>query len=220
MGQQALRCNVIAGKQVLLRLLAWCTRQISDNAVLQYGLLAGGLADGSICLWNPAAIIDGSGQSSLLTKMQKHTGAVSILAHLQHTTCTASVVHRHHQHQPTSHDVQVKGLEFNTFSPNLLASGAADGELCIWDVANPAQPSLYPALKVRAPLPQKHHPLSLLGPFDGSLDRIILCCSTFCVTLSRCYAGNPACCSLSCMQHHHCVLLPAHVCRSVRLFLG
>lgn len=45
---------------------------------------------------------------------------------------------------------QVKGLEFNSFSPNLLASGAADGELCIWDVANPAQPSLYPALKVGA----------------------------------------------------------------------
>lgn len=57
---------------------------------------------------------------------------------------------------PTAHSegsfhvfvLQVKGLEFNSFSPNLLASGAADGELCIWDVANPAQPSLYPALKV------------------------------------------------------------------------
>jgi protein transport protein SEC31 len=32
-------------------------------------------------------------------------------------------------------------------SPNLLASGGADGELCIWDVGNPAQPSLYPAMK-------------------------------------------------------------------------
>ena len=41
----------------------------------------------------------------------------------------------------------MKGLEFNAFSPNLLASGAADGDLCIWDLANPAQPSLYPALK-------------------------------------------------------------------------
>lgn len=45
---------------------------------------------------------------------------------------------------------QVKGLEFNSFSPNLLASGATDGELCIWDVANPSQPSLYPGLKVGA----------------------------------------------------------------------
>ena len=32
-------------------------------------------------------------------------------------------------------------------SPNLLASGGADGELCIWDVGNPAAPSLYPAMK-------------------------------------------------------------------------
>lgn len=45
------------------------------------------------------------------------------------------------------HDAKVKGLEFNTFSPNLLASGAADGDLCIWDVAKPMQPSMYPALK-------------------------------------------------------------------------
>ena len=44
--------------------------------------------------------------------------------------------------------LQVKGLEFNGFSPNLLASGGADGDLCIWDVGNPAQPSLYPAMKV------------------------------------------------------------------------
>lgn len=46
--------------------------------------------------------------------------------------------------------LQVKGLEFNSFSPNLLASGAADSDLCIWDLAKPATPSLYPALKVRA----------------------------------------------------------------------
>jgi hypothetical protein len=53
--------------------------------------------------------------------------------------------------------LQVRGLEFNAFSPNLLASGAADGELCIWDVANPAQPSLYPALKVGLDWKQQHN---------------------------------------------------------------
>ena len=85
---------------------------------MQYGLLAGGLVDGSVCIWNPARIVghapDTSGQ--LLCRLQKHAGAV-------------------------------RGLEFNPFSPNLLASGGADGELCIWDVGNPAQPSLYPAMK-------------------------------------------------------------------------
>jgi protein transport protein SEC31 len=45
----------------------------------------------------------------------------------------------------------VKGLQFNPFSTNLLASGAADGELCVWDVASPGAPSLYPALKGTGP---------------------------------------------------------------------
>ena len=44
--------------------------------------------------------------------------------------------------------LQVRGLEFNAGAPNLLASGAEDGELCIWDLASPTTPSLYPALKV------------------------------------------------------------------------
>ncbi|KAG7674441.1 hypothetical protein KSW81_000096 [Nannochloris sp. 'desiccata'] len=92
----------------------------ADHAAYPYGLLAGGLADGSVCIWNPARIIGQPGgadtRGQLLCRLQKHQGPV-------------------------------RGLEFNPFSPNLLASGAADGELCIWDVANPAQPSLYPAMK-------------------------------------------------------------------------
>lgn len=44
--------------------------------------------------------------------------------------------------------VQVKGLAFNQLSPNLLASGGADGDLIIWDVANPRKPTAFPALKV------------------------------------------------------------------------
>ena len=91
---------------------------------MPHGLIAGGLVDGSVNLYNPARIIgspigaepsDGSG-GALITKMQKHTGPV-------------------------------RGLAFNAFSPNLLASGAEDGELCIWDLAKPATPSLYPPLK-------------------------------------------------------------------------
>jgi hypothetical protein len=50
---------------------------------------------------------------------------------------------------------QVKGLQFNAFSPNLLASGAGDGDLCIWDLSNPSVPSLYPALKVNHPPPAR-----------------------------------------------------------------
>lgn len=86
---------------------------------MQNGLLGGGLADGSVCIWNPAQIIGRSSPGTgnpMLARLQKHQGAV-------------------------------RGLEFNPFAANLLASGAADGELCIWDVGNPSQPSLYPAMK-------------------------------------------------------------------------
>lgn len=43
---------------------------------------------------------------------------------------------------------QVHGLEFNAFTPNLLASGADDGEICIWDISNLAEPTHFPPLKV------------------------------------------------------------------------
>lgn len=43
---------------------------------------------------------------------------------------------------------QVRGLEFSTISPNLLASGADEGEICIWDLAAPTEPSHFPPLKV------------------------------------------------------------------------
>lgn len=46
------------------------------------------------------------------------------------------------------HYVQVRGLEFNGFTPNLLASGADEGEICIWDIAKPSEPSHFPPLKV------------------------------------------------------------------------
>ena len=48
-------------------------------AALQYGIIGGGLADGSICLWDPAPLVEGSGANPLLSKMQKHAGAVGWL---------------------------------------------------------------------------------------------------------------------------------------------
>lgn len=55
-----------------------------------------------------------------------------------------------HMRSSVNPAVQVRGLEFNGLSPNLLASGGSDGELCIWDVAVPSAPNLYPGLKARA----------------------------------------------------------------------
>lgn len=48
---------------------------------IQTGIIAGGLADGSVCLWDPDIIMDktakAESRSALLAKLQKHTGAVS-----------------------------------------------------------------------------------------------------------------------------------------------
>ena len=53
--------------------------------------------------------------------------------------------------------MQVRGLEFNVITPNLLASGGDDGDIFIWDLIDPASPSHFPALKVG-------HLVSFLSP--------------------------------------------------------
>ncbi|XP_058078793.1 protein transport protein SEC31 homolog B-like isoform X2 [Magnolia sinica] len=81
------------------------------------GLIAGGLVDGSINIWNPLTLIHSDDvDGALVRRLQKHSGPV-------------------------------RGLEFNINSPNLLASGAEEGELYIWDLSNPADPTHYPPLK-------------------------------------------------------------------------
>ncbi|KAJ7547293.1 hypothetical protein O6H91_08G078700 [Diphasiastrum complanatum] len=98
--------------------LSWGRTNIGSG--FPYGVIAGGLVDGIIYLWNPAKLISGDAtepdNDALLAQLQKHTGAV-------------------------------RGLEFNDIAPNLLASGAEDGELCIWDLSDPHTPSHFPSLK-------------------------------------------------------------------------
>ncbi|XP_039030970.1 protein transport protein SEC31 homolog B-like [Hibiscus syriacus] len=81
------------------------------------GLIAGGLVDGNIDLWNPLNLIRSmSSEQALVGHLSRHKGPV-------------------------------RGLEFNAITPNLLASGANDGEICIWDLSAPSQPSHFPPLK-------------------------------------------------------------------------
>lgn len=47
-----------------------------------------------------------------------------------------------------SFTAKVRGLEFNTLNPNLLASGTEEGDICIWDISKPSEPSHFPPLKV------------------------------------------------------------------------
>ncbi|XP_023523553.1 protein transport protein SEC31 homolog B-like [Cucurbita pepo subsp. pepo] len=89
----------------------------SGSEQFSLGLIAGGLVDGNIDIWNPLALIrPEAGETPLVGHLSRHKGPV-------------------------------RGLEFNTITPNLLASGADDGEICIWDLANPSQPIHFPPLK-------------------------------------------------------------------------
>ncbi|KAL1564370.1 Protein transport protein Sec31B [Salvia divinorum] len=84
------------------------------------GLIAGGLVDGNIGLWNPKPLIckEGSDTSdnTLVTNLTRHKGPV-------------------------------RGLEFNSITPHLVASGADEGDISIWDLTKPLEPNHFPALK-------------------------------------------------------------------------
>ena len=58
--------------------------------LLQHGLIAGGLADGSIAIWDAQQILKGRAESALLAKEAKHHGAVSTPA-LQSGMCCSSL---------------------------------------------------------------------------------------------------------------------------------
>ncbi|XP_022899190.1 protein transport protein SEC31 homolog B-like [Olea europaea var. sylvestris] len=87
------------------------------------GLIAGGLVDGNIGLWNPNNLICSD------TKKGSETSESALVGQL------------------SKHRGPVRGLEFNVLSPNLLGSGADEGEIYIWDVTKPSEPSHFPPLK-------------------------------------------------------------------------
>ncbi|CAL5400811.1 unnamed protein product [Camellia sinensis] len=91
----------------------------SPSEEFSLGLIAGGLVDGNIAIWNPLSLIRRTSEASenaLVSQLLRHRGPV-------------------------------RGLEFNALSPNHLASGADEGDICIWDIASPAEPTHFPPLK-------------------------------------------------------------------------
>ncbi|XP_052211325.1 protein transport protein SEC31 homolog B-like [Diospyros lotus] len=96
--------------------LSW-GKNLSGSEEFSLGLIAGGLVDGNIAIWNPRALIRSeASESALVTQLSKHKGPV-------------------------------RGLEFNALLPNHLATGADEGEIYIWDIAKPDEPTHFPPLK-------------------------------------------------------------------------
>ncbi|KAG1730307.1 hypothetical protein EDB19DRAFT_1740751 [Suillus lakei] len=74
------------------------------------GVIAAGMENGELALWDPAKIIVNSDVSeSLILRNTTHTGPV-------------------------------RGLDFNPIQTNLLSSGAINGEVYIWDLNDPSTP--------------------------------------------------------------------------------
>ncbi|XP_076887936.1 protein transport protein SEC31 homolog B-like isoform X1 [Bidens hawaiensis] len=95
--------------------LAWGKSSGSDE--FSPGLIAGGLVDGNIGVWNPRVLMSSEeSESAFVQQLSRHKGPV-------------------------------RGLDFCTLSPNHLASGAEEGEICIWDLTKPTEPTHFPPLK-------------------------------------------------------------------------
>ncbi|PWA83548.1 transducin family protein / WD-40 repeat family protein [Artemisia annua] len=97
--------------------LSWGRSPGSDGGGFDLGIVAGGLVDGNIGIWNPNLLISSEeNESAFVQQLSRHKGPV-------------------------------RGLEFSGLSPNHLASGAEEGEICIWDIAKPTEPTHFPPLK-------------------------------------------------------------------------
>ncbi|CAH9098983.1 unnamed protein product [Cuscuta epithymum] len=103
--------------------LSW-GKPLSISEDFSMGLIAGGLVDGKIGLWNPKRLI-----SSSECGEGPEAAGEAFVGHL------------------SNHSGPVRGLEFNSFTSNLIASGADEGKICIWDITNPMEPTHFPFLK-------------------------------------------------------------------------
>ncbi|KAJ8907166.1 hypothetical protein NDN08_003648 [Rhodosorus marinus] len=98
--------------------LSWggIAQDLSDS----FGLVAGGMEDGAVQIWDVQALSRGN-------QGDRYRGLVFQTSPDQR------------QHQGA-----VAGLQFNELNPAMLASGAADGSLCVWDLGNGGNPSIVP----------------------------------------------------------------------------
>ena len=92
--------------------LAWGLKG-SSSGEYRHGLLAGGMVDGSVRLYNPSAIMQAAA----------------------HEECVVANV-------AGKHTAAVRGVDFNPLLENVLATASTDNEIFVWDLAKmSAEPS-------------------------------------------------------------------------------
>jgi protein transport protein SEC31 len=106
--------------------VAWGMKGI--NAEFSHGLIAGGMSDGAVNIWNAGAIINKAPASSPPTPSTASAPSSS--------TPSPALLSRSTQ----QHSGAVKSLQFHPTQPNLLASGGNDGIVLVWDLQDVRQP--------------------------------------------------------------------------------
>lgn len=87
------------------------------------GLIAGGLSDGTVRVWDAAGLLRPATDAAA----RDPNRALLLPANA-----------------PAKHKGPVNDVNFNYFVPTLLATGGADGQLLVWDLSNPASPTINP----------------------------------------------------------------------------
>ncbi|RCH81339.1 protein transport protein S31, partial [Rhizopus stolonifer] len=101
-----------------------------------YGVIAGGMENGELTLYDPSKILDGKSEEE-----------AKIMANATHTG-------------------QIRGLDFNKFQHNLLASAGSNNEVYIWDLTNPNTPY------TPGPKSQKADDITTVG-WNGQVQHIL-----------------------------------------------
>eukprot|EP00943_MAST-04B_sp_MAST-4B-sp1_P004416 g4416.t1 len=121
----------------------------------QLGLLGGGMADGSVAVWNPFNVLHGDSATSKVTRITCHEGKTSIVRFNPHshgaqllasggTDHKVYIVDLGKTDQPDMyspchnsekcHSAPISSLSWNKQVIHILASASTDGNCVIWDL--------------------------------------------------------------------------------------
>jgi protein transport protein SEC31 len=95
--------------------LGWCAGGASLSAKYPLGMLAGGMENGAVHVWDPQAVMQQQSQGEIIAS--------------------------HHDHGPGA----IKALQFNKLVPGQLATGGSDGKVLILNLDQPDAPPFTPA---------------------------------------------------------------------------
>jgi protein transport protein SEC31 len=128
----------------------------NNQDVYNMGLIAGGMVDGVINVWDPAKIAAGEDDATLLACVEQHQGAVTGLhfnphkesSHLLASGGSDTEIYVMSLERPddpsvfipapppnnTKHTADITQVAWNTQVPHILASSAQNGSCCVWDL--------------------------------------------------------------------------------------